>query len=97
MRAKHLAALLAAVMTVAALSVQAQQQPLTRAQVKAELELARASGELQRRNSDHMFEATLSQPDDRASGAQGRSHGSAARDAAASAVDVSLPLGDEGE
>ncbi len=58
---------------LASTAVWAQDQPLTRAEVKAELERARADGSLQRINSDHYGWWEGMQQSAPAAGAAGRS------------------------
>ncbi|WP_157267580.1 DUF4148 domain-containing protein [Azohydromonas aeria] len=97
----HVALLAAATLAFTALVAQAQDQPRTRAQVRAEVMRAQASGELQRLQTDYapgnwspmaQRSASLST----GTGAQGRAFDTPAP-AARMPAPVAMPLGDEGE
>ena len=101
MRTAQFAAAMVAASALAAPTSQAQDRPLTRAEVKAELARAQASGELQRMQQDYspatMQEGTRSAPRRDKAGAFGRPYGSPATAATKSADLVAVPKGDEGE
>jgi hypothetical protein len=101
-RTKQFAAVfMTAFAAMAAATLQAQERPLTRAEVRAELARARASGELQRMQSDYgpaaLQQVQPSTPHRAKDGTLGRSYASTAPAAVNGAVAVAVPMGDEGE
>jgi hypothetical protein len=100
MQAKQLTAVLVAALAVAAPASQAQDRPLTRAEVKAELARAQASGEHQRMQTDYlptMQDAPRSVQRRDSTGAGGRSYSKPAAASVTTEKSVPLPMGDEGE
>ncbi len=95
------ALLAAATLALAAPMAQAQDQPLTRAEIKAEVLRAQASGELQRLQTDYAPGnwspmSQRSAPRSAGMGPQGRAFDTPAP-AARMPAPVTMPRGDEGE
>ena len=101
MQPRQLASMFAAALAVATLTSQAQDRPLTRAEVKAELSRAQASGEHERLLSDYgptnMIQGQRTAPRRDSRGALGRTYGKPAATTTTSEKAVPIPMGDEGE